>query len=124
MDWILDNLLLTGAGAGAFIFVIAKIIPNRKLAFMCFGACKKVTDFGRFKLGKSFWRTIRLFIQDTLMVTVVNGCGGLGYYDLIEDFSKKGLVAGLKWNPESKKIVPYLKGDKVKDEDIYQKFDV
>jgi len=128
-EFILNNLLLTSAGATAVIFVIVKIIPNKKLAFSLFGLGRKVTDFGRFKLGISFWRAIRKWIVDTLMVSIVNLCGGLGYYDLIEEFDEKGSkmkpprdVAGLKWNDESKKIIPYFEGDKVKDEDIYKKF--
>ncbi len=127
MDWIMNNLLLTGSGAVAIIFIVTKIIPNKKLAFILFGAGKKVTDLGRFKLGIGFWRTIRLWIQDTLMVVVVNLCGGLGYYDMLEDFKKKGKsmtppkkVIGLKWNNESKKIVPYFTGDGVKKENIYK----
>jgi len=129
-EWILDNLLLTGSGAVGIIFIITKLIPNRKLAFIVFGLNKKITDFGRFKFGAAFWRTIRIWIQDTLMVIVVNGCNGLGYYDLIADFEKKGAemkppkkVAGLKWNDESKKIIPYFEGDKVKEEDIYKQLE-
>jgi len=127
-EWIMNNLLLTGSGAVAVIFIVSKLLPNRKLAEICFGVCKKITDFGRFKLGVGFWRTIRIWVQDTLMVSVVNGCNGLGYYDLIEDFRKKGAalkpvqrVAGLKWNKESNKIIPYLEGEKVKEENIYKK---
>ena len=127
MDWIMNNLLLTGSGAVAIIFIVTKIIPNKKLAFILFGAGMKVTDLGRLKLGIGFWRTIRLWIQDTLMVVVVNLCGGLGYYDMLEDFKKKGKsmtppkkVIGLKWNNESKKIVPYFTGDGVKKENIYK----
>ncbi len=126
-DWIMGNLLLTGSGAVGIIFIVTKIIPNKKLAFFLFGAGKRVTDLGRFKLGIGFWRTIRLWIQDTLMVVVVNLCGGLGYYDLIEDFNKKGKamtppkrVAGLKWNDESKKVVPFFAGDGIKEENIYK----
>ena len=130
-EWILNNLLLTGAGASAIIFIIIKIIPNKKLAFILFGAGKKLTDLGRFKCGVSFWRTIRVWIQDTLIVIVVNACGGLGYYDLITEFEEKGqamtppkTVGGLKWNDESKKIIPYFKGDDVKKENIYKEFEV
>lgn len=127
IDWITNNLLLTGSGASAIIFILIKIVHNRTIAFFLFGKFKTITDMGRFKFGIKFWRTVRIWVEDTVIVVINSIFGGLGYYDLIEAFKKKGAemtppkrIEGLKWNPESKKVIPFFEGEKVANEDIYE----
>lgn len=61
-EWILNNLLLTASGAGAVIFIIAKLIPNDKLKQWGFAVGFGITSAGRKAVGKGFWEKIEKFI--------------------------------------------------------------
>lgn len=57
-EWVMNNLLLTGAGAGALIFIIMKIIPNEKIYSCGEGIGIAITAAGRRAFGKEFYEKI------------------------------------------------------------------
>lgn len=63
-EWMLNNILLTGAGATFIIFIIMKIIPNEKLYSAGFAAGVGITALGRRIFGKTFWEMLEDFLLD------------------------------------------------------------
>jgi len=57
-EWVLENLLLTGAGAGALIFIIGRFMPNGKLGQWGFDLGVLITAKGDQALGRKFWERI------------------------------------------------------------------
>ena len=57
-EFIMNNLLLTGAGATFLIFVITKIIPNEKIYAAGKGIGVTITAAGRRALGKEFYEKL------------------------------------------------------------------
>ena len=57
-EWILNNLLLTSAGAGALIFILVRIIPNEKILASGIWIGTFITAKGTQLLGEKFWERI------------------------------------------------------------------
>ena len=63
--WMFNNLVLTGAGAVAIVFIIARMLPNEKLEAIGYKLGHALSLWGRLKLGKNFWEKIEDFIENT-----------------------------------------------------------
>jgi len=64
---LLNSIMLSGAGIGFLLSVVARFIPNEKLSKIGEGLGKKLSAFGRSKLGWP-WEKIENFIQNSFSV--------------------------------------------------------
>ena len=63
-EWILNNLVLTGAGATAVLFILARLIPSSKLFAWGEALGMAVTAGGRRLVGEVFWEKIECAVLD------------------------------------------------------------
>lgn len=65
MSALIGKLALSGAGVGAFLFVLARLIPNERLDSWGFIVGSIVTGFGAGKLGSKTWEMIESFLENS-----------------------------------------------------------
>ena len=123
--FVMDNILLTGSGAFAAIFILTKILPNKKLGIIFYKFGKTLSMLGRGKLGVGFYRGLRHWIEDTIRVVVNSWINGLGHFENKEKIEKDGgKVVGLKWDKDKKEPLLFKEGEVVSKKDIYLDFTI
>ncbi len=65
MSAMIGNIVLSGAGAGLVLVVLARLLPNEKLERWGFAAGQAVTTLGAGRLGRAFWEKIESFLENS-----------------------------------------------------------
>ncbi len=124
INFFSENILMTGAGAFAVVFILAKILPNKKIAITVYNIGMGLSSLGRGKLGVKFWRGLRHWGEDTLQVAANNIINGAAHYENEEKLEKAGKkIKGIKWDKENRQAVFFIEGDKVDKNDILKTFE-
>lgn len=105
MTNILSSIVLTGAGAGFLLFVVARLLPNKQVRACGVGLGKTISALGVRKLGRAFWEKIEDFLINSAAVFFEGLRDGLNADDDLP-------VVGLDRMPQeaAKQTVPAILG--------------
>jgi len=65
MQSLVTSVILSGAGAGVVVLILARILPNEKLEKWGYAIGAFVSGYLSGKLGKVFWEKIEDFLQNS-----------------------------------------------------------